>query len=54
MYLESATPAVDQPVSEVDKREVDKVVCVHFPQVTFGPQLTKLPLKVSTEAPPEA
>jgi len=27
---ESAMPAVDQPVDEVDKMEVDKMVCVHF------------------------
>jgi hypothetical protein len=23
-------PAVDQPVGEVDKREVDKMVCLHY------------------------
>jgi hypothetical protein len=30
LELESATPAVDQPVDEVDKREVNKMVCFHF------------------------
>jgi hypothetical protein len=28
--LESARPAVDQPDGEVDVREVDKLLCVHF------------------------
>jgi hypothetical protein len=36
MYLESATPAVDQPVCEVDKRQVDKVVSVHFTIMTWS------------------
>jgi hypothetical protein len=30
IYLESATPAVDQPLVEVDRREVDKLLVFHF------------------------
>ncbi len=30
LKLESTMPAVDQPVKDVDKMEVDKMVCVHF------------------------
>jgi hypothetical protein len=30
LKLESAMPAVDQPVDEVDKMEVDKMVNAHF------------------------
>ncbi len=41
--MESATPAMDQKVGEVDKREADKTVCpLH--QVGFGPTAATLPL----------
>ena len=30
LKLESAMPAVDQPVGEVDKREVDKMLLLYF------------------------
>jgi len=30
LELESATPAVDQPVRAVDEREVDEMLCVHL------------------------
>jgi hypothetical protein len=34
--LESATPAVDQPVVEVDRREVDKMLLFHFTTITLA------------------
>ncbi len=40
LELESATPAVDQPVDEVDKREVNMMVCVHFTMLPWSTTAT--------------
>ncbi len=37
LKLESATPAVDQPVSGVDEEEVDKMFGFHFPTMARSP-----------------
>jgi hypothetical protein len=36
IYLESATPAVDQPVDEVVREEVDKMLVFHFTTITLA------------------
>jgi len=41
--LESATPAVDQPVDGVDRREVREMLCSHFTITTWSTAAT-LPL----------
>jgi hypothetical protein len=43
LKLESAMPAVDQPIGEVDEREVDKMVCLHF-TITSWSTAAMLPL----------
>ncbi len=40
IYLESATPAVDQPLVEVDGREVDKMVCCSLSTMAWSPAAT--------------
>ncbi len=37
IYLESATPAVDQPLVEADGREVDKMFSFHFSTMAWSP-----------------
>ncbi len=34
--MESATPAVDQPLAEVDRREVDKMLMFHFSTMAWS------------------
>ena len=46
IYLESATPAVDQPYVEVDGKEVDKGVIVPLSTLAWFPAAT-LPLLFS-------
>ncbi len=40
--MESAMPAVDQPVVEVDRREVDKMLVFHFSTMAWSPGATLL------------
>ena len=46
IYLESATPAVDQPFVEVDRREVDKMLKYTLPTLAWYTAAT-LPLLLS-------
>ncbi len=46
IYLESATPAVDQPLVEVDGRKVDKMFSFHFSTMAWFTAAT-LPLLLS-------
>jgi hypothetical protein len=40
IYLESATPAVDQPFMEVDGREVDEMLCCSLSTMAWSPAAT--------------